>query len=54
VATCSFCGKDRRQVTGLAIAAGTTMAGVTVCDECVALCREIIAESRVPQGDPGA
>jgi ClpX C4-type zinc finger len=44
VAKCSFCGKGRHQVIGLAVAAGTTTAGVTVCDECLALCREIIAD----------
>ena len=45
VAKCSFCGKGRYQVTGLAMAAGTTTAGVTICDECLALCREIIADT---------
>jgi ClpX C4-type zinc finger len=45
VAKCSFCGKGRHQVAGLAMAAGTTMAGVTICDECLALCREIIADT---------
>lgn len=44
-AKCSFCGKGRHQVTGLAMAAGTTTAGVSICDECLALCGEIIAES---------
>jgi ATP-dependent protease Clp ATPase subunit len=36
-ATCSFCGKRRHQVAGLALAAG----GV-ICTECLALCGEII------------
>ena len=36
---CSFCGKRRHQVTGLASAAR-----VTVCTECLALCHEIINE----------
>jgi hypothetical protein len=43
-ARCSFCGKDRRQVDGLALAAGTTTAGVTICTECVALCQEIVQD----------
>jgi hypothetical protein len=42
VAKCSFCGKDRYQVDGIALAAGTTTASVSVCTECVALCEEII------------
>ena len=44
VIRCSFCGKARHQVAGLAMAAGTAKAGVTVCDECLALCQEIITE----------
>jgi hypothetical protein len=44
VARCSFCGKGRHQVDGLAMAAGTTAAGVTICTECLALCHEIMAE----------
>jgi hypothetical protein len=36
---CSFCGKRRHQVTGLAAAAG-----VAICTECLALCHEIITE----------
>ena len=38
-ARCSFCGKRRHQVTGLA---GT--AGGAICAECLALCHEIITE----------
>jgi hypothetical protein len=45
VAKCSFCGKGRHQVAGLARAAGTTTAGVTICDECLALCHEIITDA---------
>ena len=41
---CSFCGKGRDQVDGLAMAAGTTTAGVSICTECVALCHEIVNE----------
>jgi hypothetical protein len=44
VATCSFCGKGRHQVAGLAMAAGTTTAGVTICTECLALCEEIVKD----------
>jgi hypothetical protein len=36
---CSFCGKRGDQVVGLA-----AVADVMICNECVALCREIIAE----------
>ena len=42
VVKCCFCGKGRHQVDGLAMAAGTTTAGVTICTECVALCAEIV------------
>jgi hypothetical protein len=45
VAKCSFCGKTRCQVDGIALAAGTTTAGVSVCTECVALCQEIINDA---------
>jgi hypothetical protein len=38
-AKCSFCGKRRHQVSGLALAAAGT-----ICAECLALCREIITE----------
>jgi hypothetical protein len=31
-------------VDGIALAAGTTTAGVSICTECVALCREIIED----------
>lgn len=37
--TCSFCGKGERDVQRL-----VTGPGVTICDECVALCHEIIGE----------
>ena len=39
---CSFCGKERREVGHLI--AGPSEAGVAICDQCVALCNEIIAE----------
>ena len=49
---CSFCGKRRHQVAGLALARGTAderasrkFAGdVHICAECLTLCREILAE----------
>jgi hypothetical protein len=43
-ATCPFCGQGRHQVDGLAMAAGTTTAGVTICTECLALCHEIVKD----------
>jgi hypothetical protein len=36
---CSFCGKRRHQVSGVAVAAR-----VAICTECLTLCHEIIAE----------
>lgn len=39
VASCSFCKKKARKVR--ALAAGS---GIQICNECVALCREIIGE----------
>jgi hypothetical protein len=45
---CSFCGKHRHQVTGLATIvdnpAGKLNADAAICGECLALCREIHAE----------
>jgi hypothetical protein len=38
---CSFCGKDRDAVRHLI--AGPTGRGVAICDQCVALCNEILA-----------
>ena len=38
-AKCSFCGKRRHQVPGLAVAAR-----VTICTECLGLCHEIITD----------
>lgn len=43
---CSFCGKGQEQVKRLI--AGP---GVYICDECIDLCNEILAEER---GEPGA
>jgi ClpX C4-type zinc finger len=38
-AKCSFCGRRRYQVSGLAVAAQAA-----ICTECLALCHEITAE----------
>jgi ATP-dependent Clp protease ATP-binding subunit ClpX len=46
---CSFCGKPRSQVES--IVAGPTPE-VAICNECVALCAEIIA-GRLPPTSPG-
>lgn len=40
---CSFCGKSKNQVTKLV--AGP---GVYICDRCVALCNQVIAEGPPP------
>ena len=47
---CSFCGKHQDQVKKLIAGPG----GVAICDECVALCREIIDEefSGMPRPEP--
>jgi len=39
--SCSFCGKEAREVFGLA---GITCRNVRVCDECIELCFDILAE----------
>ena len=44
---CSFCGKSQTEVKKLI--AGP---GVFICDECVALCRPIIAEKSATSGVP--
>jgi hypothetical protein len=45
---CSFCGKHRNQVTGLAISVGNPVgksaADAAICAECLVLCQEIHAE----------
>jgi hypothetical protein len=49
---CSFCGKPRAAVAS--IVAGPTPA-VAICNECVDLCAEIIAETAPPpNGDQAA
>jgi ATP-dependent Clp protease ATP-binding subunit ClpX len=40
---CSFCGKRRDQVEG--VVAGPTPS-VVICNECVDLCAEVLAEHR--------
>jgi hypothetical protein len=48
---CSFCGKDQDQVQRLIAGPG----GVYICDECVHLCNEILAEGPTPRlGGQGA
>ena len=46
---CSFCGKDRNEVQ--AMVAGWTPS-LAICNECVDLCAEIIAEQRPPHHRP--
>ena len=41
---CSFCGKRQEQVRRIIAGPG----GVYICDECVELCQEIIAEEKGP------
>ena len=49
---CSFCGKNRRQVDGLATVAAVTVerSGETaaICSQCLELCDEIVAEELGP------
>jgi ATP-dependent Clp protease ATP-binding subunit ClpX len=47
---CSFCGKDQSEVE--AIVAGWTPS-LGICNECVDLCAEIMAEQRPPHDPPG-
>ena len=47
VRSCSFCGKNQHQVRKLI--AGP---GVFICDQCVALCDEIIEQELGPQPQP--
>lgn len=46
--SCSFCGKANTQVRRLI--AGPK--GVFICDECVALCNEILAMERGSEPEP--
>jgi len=45
---CSFCNKDQNDVRKLI--AGPT---VFICDECVDVCNDIIADDRKTEGRPG-
>jgi hypothetical protein len=52
-ARCSFCGKDTRQgvflvAGGLATPDGKFGQGARVCDECLDLCLDILAETPSP------
>jgi ATP-dependent Clp protease ATP-binding subunit ClpX len=50
VAHCSFCTKSQEQAFTLIGGPG----GIFICDECVALCNEIIAERRAHQRPPSS
>ena len=47
-AGCTFCGKNRDQITGLAAmaadTAGEDSGSAAICTECLSLCTEIITE----------
>ena len=48
--TCSFCGRDRSQVSKLVASPG---GGAFICDECIELAEEIVAEEQaVLSGEP--
>jgi ATP-dependent protease Clp ATPase subunit len=40
--SCSFCGKERAHVDSLV----SSQTGETICNECLALCGEIMTEER--------
>jgi ATP-dependent Clp protease ATP-binding subunit ClpX len=42
---CSFCGKRRDQVKDIVTGGGGGRPSVVICDECVALCAEILSDS---------
>lgn len=46
---CSFCGKNQEQVRRLIAGPG----GISICDECVGLCTEIIVEEHGPDAIRG-
>ena len=52
---CSFCGKDRRQASGLVVMPQVTLertsASAAVCSECLELCDEILTEELDASGD---
>ena len=47
---CSFCGKHQDQVKKLV--AGGAQPGTFICDECVALCQQIIEENLLTPTPP--
>ena len=49
-AACSFCGKGQAQVQRLIAGPGP----VFICDECVGLCTEIIADNPGPAVSPSS
>jgi ATP-dependent Clp protease ATP-binding subunit ClpX len=48
---CSFCGKRGTEVER--IVAGSTPS-VAICNECIVLCAQIVAEEEDPPGPPDA
>ena len=42
---CSFCKKSQEEVRRLIAGPG----GVYICDECIALCQEILEEDKKPE-----
>ena len=46
--TCSFCGKGRDEVRYKLITGGP---GIFICDECVEVCNEVLAEYRREDGN---
>ena len=48
IIACSFCGKRREQISRLI--AGPN--GVFICDECVALCNEILTDEGITPQPP--
>jgi hypothetical protein len=49
--SCSFCGKEAREIFGLA---GVTHRNIRVCDECINLCLKIIVEESAIKPPLGA
>ncbi len=48
VVVCDFCGKDQHSVAHMV--AGPAPATPAICDGCIDLCAEILAEQRAKQG----
>ncbi len=51
VIRCSFCGKEKKDVQKLIYRKDSPDQGVCICDACITLCREIMAEEPRPAGD---